>query len=398
MADKKRSTNFMYVQQLTYLNLDIDQLKVRCESDDDIKDFAIIVHDKDLAEDKTTFVEPHLHLFISFKQHKSLKYVSELVSDKENRIDFFNRETVPNKNERNGFLYLLHRTQSASHKHQYSIDELIVSDKSNIKEKIQQWEDNYFKFVKKNESRNRRAIVKKYLEQYSEFLIDFDELELKLNAYEIAKNMDVIKKIDTLRLKKLHQQYVEDERYKNKKVIWIYGSSGLGKTRLSKEIAQNFIDNNSSKHNQSIYVTQSNRDPFQNYTSENVIILEEFRSTTGIAENELFQILDKTNANFSAGSRYSDKKLMPDLIIINSIYAPTEVLTSEIIDVNQIIRRIDAILHLDKMNIAKQKYQDGRFYDFEVSKNHIYQPPKKDGEYDLKNILKGEFDVSRTSN
>ena len=145
-------------------------------------------------------------------------------------------------------------------------------------------------------------------------------------------------------------------------------------------------------------MTQSNRDPFQNYTSENVIILEEFRSTTGIAENELFQILDKTNANFSAGSRYSDKKLMPDLIIINSIYAPTEVLTSEIIDVNQIIRRIDAILHLDKMNIAKQKYQDGRFYDFEVSKNHIYQPPKKDGEYDLKNILKGEFDVSRTSN
>ncbi|HGN7644463.1 TPA: hypothetical protein ACKYYE_001777, partial [Streptococcus pyogenes] len=205
------------------------------------------------------------------------------------------------------------------------------------------------------------------------------------------------KKIDTLRLKKLHQQYVEDERYKNKKVIWIYGSSGLGKTRLSKEIAQNFIDNNSSKRNQSIYVTQSNRDPFQDYTSENVIILEEFRSTTGIAENELFQILDKTNASFSASSRYNDKKLMADLVIINSIYAPTEVLNSEIIDVNQIIRRIDAILHLDKMNIAKQKYQDRQFYDFEVSKNHIYQPPKKDDEIALKNIMKGDFNVSRKS-
>lgn len=387
----------MYVQQLTYLNLDIDQLKVRCESDDDIKEFAMIVHDKDLAEDKTTFVKPHLHLFLNFKQQKSLKYVADLVSDKENYIDYFNKDTVPDKNERNGFLYLLHRTKSASHKHQYSIEELIVSDDSNIKQKIKKWEDNYFKFVKKNESSNRRAIVKKYLEQYSEFLIDFDELELKLNAYEIAKNMDVIKKIDTLRLKKLHQQYVEDERYKNKKVIWIYGSSGLGKTRLSKEIAQNFIDNNSNKHNQSIYVTQSNRDPFQDYTSENVIILEEFRSTTGIAENELFQILDKTNASFSVGSRYNDKKLMADLVIINSIYAPTEVLTSEIIDVNQIIRRIDAILHLDKMNIAKQKYQDRQFYDFEVSKNHIYQTPKKDDEIALKNIIKGEFDVSRTS-
>lgn len=388
----------MYVQQLDFLNLTIDELKRKCESDHSIKEFAMIVHDKDLKEDKTTYVEPHLHLFLNFKQQKSLKYVAELVSDKENYIDYFNKDTVLDKNERNGFLYLLHRTKSSSHKHQYSIDELIVSDESNIKEKIQQWEDNYFKFVKRNESSNRRAIVKKYLEQYSEFLIDYDELERKLNAYEIAKNMDVIKKIDTLRLKKLHQQYVEDERYKNKKVIWIYGSSGLGKTRLSKEIAQNFIDNNSSKPNQSIYVTQSNRDPFQDYTSENVIILEEFRSTTVIAENELFQILDKTNANFSAGSRYSDKKLMPDLVIINSIYAPTEVLTSEIIDVNQIIRRIDAILHLDKMNIAKQKYQDKQFYDFEVSKNHIYQPPKKDDEIALKNIIKGEFDVSRTRN
>lgn len=386
----------MYVQQLTYLNLDIDQLKVRCESDDDIKEFAMIVHDKDLKEDKSTYVEPHLHLFLNFRQQKSLKYVSELVSDKENYIDYFNRDTVPDKNERNGFLYLLHRTKSASHKHQYSIKELIVSDKSNIKEKIKQWEENYFKAIKKLEGYGRNAVIKDYLEKYAEFLIDYDELEQKLNRYEIAKNMDVIKKIDALRLKKLHQQYVKDESYKNKKVIWIYGSSGLGKTRLSKEIAQNFIDNNSIKHNQSIYVTQSNRDPFQDYTSENVIILEEFRSTTGIAENELFQILDKTNANFSAGSRYSDKKLMPDLVIINSIYEPTEVLNFEMIDVNQIIRRIDAILHLDKLNIAKQKYQDRQFYDFEVSKNHIYQPPKKDDEIALKNIIKGDFNVSRT--
>ena len=381
----------MYVQQLDYLNLSIDQLKVRCENDDDIKDFAMIVHDEDLTEDKTTYAEPHLHLFISFKQHKSLKYVSELVSDKANRIDFFNRETVPDKNERNGFLYLLHRTQSASHKHQYNIDELIVAEDSKIKEKIKKWEENYFKFLNKNESSNRKSIVKKYLEQYSELLINFNELEQKLTTYELAQNSNIIKNIDELRLIKLHQMYVESERYKNKKIIWIYGASGVGKSTLSQEIANNFVENNQIVNDKSIYMTQSNRDPFQNYTSENVIILEEFRSTTGIAENELFQILDKTNPNFSAGSRYKDKKLMPDLVIINSIYAPTDVLQSEMIDVNQIIRRIDAIIYLDTLNIAKQKYSNGRYYDFDVVKNHIYRPVKKDDEIALKNVLKGEF-------
>ena len=286
---------------------------------------------------------------------------------------------------------MLHRTQSASHKHQYNIDELIVADDSNIKEKIKKWEQNYFKFLNKNESSSRKAIVKKYLEQYSEMFINFNELEEKLTTYEIAQNSNIIKNIDELRLIKLHQMYIESERYKNKKIIWIYGASGVGKSTLSQEIANNFVENNQIVNDKSIYMTQSNRDPFQNYTSENVIILEEFRSTTGIAENELFQILDKTNPNFSAGSRYKDKKLMPDLVIINSIYAPTDVLQSEMIDTNQIIRRIDAILHLDTLNIAKQKYSNGRYYDFDVVKNHIYRPVKKDDEIALKNVLKGEF-------
>ncbi|HBC2743120.1 TPA: hypothetical protein IYH94_002836, partial [Enterococcus faecium] len=108
MASKKRCTNYMYVQQLDFLNLTIDELKRNCESDHSIKEFAMIVHDKDLKEDKSTYVEPHLHLFLNFKQQKSLKYVAELVSDKENYIDYFNKDTVPDKNERNGFLYLLH--------------------------------------------------------------------------------------------------------------------------------------------------------------------------------------------------------------------------------------------------------------------------------------------------
>ncbi len=378
----------MYVQQLKYLNLEIDELKERCINDVDVKDFAMIVHDKDLNIDKTQFAEKHLHLFITFKQHKSLKYVSELICDDENRIDFFNRETVPDKNERNGFMYLLHKTDGSAHKHQYAIDELIVDENSDIKEKIKKWDDNFKKRLNKKSVSGRKAVVKKYLEQYSEILIDYNTLAEKLNTYELAQNATLIKNIDNLRIDKLHQQYIDDERYKNKKIVWIYGASGVGKSRLSKEIALNFVEDN-----QKIYVTQSNRDPFQNYTSENVIILEEFRETTGIDENELFQILDKTNYSFSAGSRYKDKKLMADLVVINSIYPPTEVLKTETIDINQLIRRLDSILHVDTKNIASQKYDNGQFYDFEVVKNHIYKPNLKTLETPLKQVLKGEFNV-----
>jgi hypothetical protein len=378
----------MYVQQLQYLNLEIDELKERCINDVDVKDFAMIVHDKDLNLDKTQFAEKHLHLFITFKQHKSLKYVSELICDDENRIDFFNRETVPDKNERNGFMYLLHKTDGSAHKHQYSIDELIVDETSDIKEKIKKWDDNFKKRLRKNSVSGRKAIVKKYLEQYSEILIDYNTLAEKLNTYELAQNATLIKNIDSLRIDKLHQKYIDDERYKNKKIIWIYGASGVGKSRLSKEIAFNFVEDN-----ENIYVTQSNRDPFQNYTTENVIILEEFRATTGIDENELFQILDKTNSSFSAGSRYKDKKLMADLVIINSIYAPNEILKTETIDMNQLIRRLDSVLHIDTKNIASQKFEDGQFYDFEVVKNHIYKPDLKTLETPLNKVLKGEFNV-----
>lgn len=385
----ERCTNFMYVQQLKYLNLNIDEIYQSLLDDKDVKDFALIVHDKDVKDDNPLeLAEEHLHAFISFRQQKSLHYVSKLVADEENRIDFFNRQNVPDKDERNGFLYLLHRTKGSAHKHQYNIDELILPPNSDLKKRIKKWEKNYQNFLSKTSDNKRKHVVKQHLESYANLLIDFEELEQKLTSLELAQNSTLLKNIDELRIKKKHADYVENKRYKDKKVIYIYGASGVGKSRLSKRIAHNFVDDNKD-----VYVTSSNRDPFQNYTDEKVIIIEEFRTTTGIAENELFQLLDKTNSSFSAGARYKDKLLMPELVIINSIHAPTEILSAERLNMMQLYRRLDAVMRIDKLNIATQLLdkQTEQYYDFETKPNNIYVEPKKLNRLELNQILKGEF-------
>jgi DNA replication protein DnaC len=390
MSDvKQRCTNFMYVQQLKYLKLSIDEIYQRLTDDKDVKDFGLIVHDKDVKDDNPLeLAEKHLHAFISFKQHKSLHYVAKLVDDEENRIDFFNRQNVPDKDERNGFLYLLHRTKSSVYKHQYSVDELILPPNSDLKKRIKKWEKNYQNFLRRTSDNKRKHVVKQHLESYANLLIDYDELEQKLTSLELAQNSTLLKNIDELRIKKKHADYVKNERYKDKKVIYIYGPSGVGKSRLSKRIAHNFVDDNKD-----VYVTSSNRDPFQNYTDEKVIIIEEFRATTGIAENELFQLLDKTNNTFSAGARYKDKLLMPELVIINSIHAPTEILSAERLNKMQLYRRLDAVIRIDKLNIATQLLdeQTEQYYDFETMPNDIYVEPKKLNRLELNQILKGEF-------
>lgn len=385
----KRCTNFMYVQQLKYLKLSIDEIYQQLVDDKDVKDFALIVHDKDVKDDNPLeLAEEHLHAFISFKQHKSLKYVSKLVADEENRIDFFNRANVPDKDERNGFLYLLHRTKGSAHKHQYNIDELILPLNSNLKERIKKWEKNYQSFLNKTNDNKRKYVVKQYLESYANLLINYDELEQKLTSLELAQHSTLLKNIDEVRIKQKHADYVKNERYKAKKVIYIYGASGVGKSRLSQRIAHNFVDDNKD-----VYVTSSNRDPFQNYTTEKAIIMEEFRSTTGIDENELFQLLDKTNSTFSAGARYKDKLLMPELVIINSIYSPTDILDAERLDTTQLYRRLDVVIRIDKQNIATQLLdgQIEQYYDFETKQNDIYVEPKKLNRFELTQILKGEF-------
>lgn len=359
-TSKRRVTKFMYTQQLKYLNLSIEQLKDNLENDAYIQDFAMINHNKDLDENNQNVAE-HLHVFIKLNQQKTIDYVADLVDDKAQYIEFFDKSNK-SRNEQNGYLYLLHKTKSAEHKHQYSIDELIVKDGSNIKEKINRWIEDYENNLKKYQSKRRKTVVQSILNDYADRIIDEKELKDSLTNLELAKNKKLINDIKQVLIEFDFQTYLEQERYKNKQVIWIFGKSGTGKSMMSQLLAKDYISDIND-----IYVTSSNRDPFEDYQNQKVLIIEEFRNETNISTNELLQLLDKTNGQVRAGSRYNNKKIMADLIIINTIYEPKYFMNFDE-PIYQLLRRIDKLVKLDNQKIETLEY-DSKKDDFNVIKS-----------------------------
>lgn len=359
-TSKRRVTKFMYTQQLKYLNLSIEQLKDNLENDAYIQDFAMINHNKDLDENNQNVAE-HLHVFIKLNQQKTIDYVADLVDDKAQYIEFFDKSNK-SRNEQNGYLYLLHKTKSAEHKHQYSIDELIVKDGSNIKEKINRWIEDYENNLKKYQSKRRKTVVQSILNDYADRIIDEKELKDSLTNLELAKNKKLINDIKQVLIEFDFQTYLEQEKYKNKQVIWIFGKSGTGKSMMSQLLAKDYISDIND-----IYVTSSNRDPFEDYQNQKVLIIEEFRNETNISTNELLQLLDKTNGQVRAGSRYNNKKIMADLIIINTIYEPKYFMNFDE-PIYQLLRRIDKLVKLDNQKIETLEY-DSKKDDFNVIKS-----------------------------
>lgn len=365
---KKRMTKFMYSQQLKYLKMTIDDIKHTLELNQYVKDFAMIVHDSDVDEYQNE-VEPHLHVFLKMNQQKSVDYIADLFQDTSNYVEFFNKNTKGH-NEQNGYLYLLHKTKNAENKHQYDMNDLIVPNDSDLKQRIDKWIENYEESLSKYQSKRRKTVVQSILNDYAEGLMDKNELRESLTNLELAKHQKLIKDIDNVLVESAYRDYIEENRQQNKKVIWLFGAPGSGKTFLSHKLANQYTDKDD------IFVTSSNRDPFEDYFKESVVILEEFRNETNIGTNELLQLLDKTNPKFTAGSRYKNKKIMAELIIVNSIRSPDYFMPHDE-PLEQLTRRIDKLIKLDSQNVKELKITSNR--NFEVLNQY-----KKRGIYDEK--------------
>lgn len=373
MSSKNNSyKNMMYEQQLKYLpTQSIDNLVDCIENKLKPKKYAVILHDKDV-NDKGQPIEPHAHAMMSFENAHSLASVAKQLGDKPQYVEAWKG------NSNNGYSYLTHRTAESKDKFQYSFSDVVANF-------------DYHTFMQKISaeiSRNNSTSVKLLLDLLYNGNIEKSELEKRLTGSQYGRYKSQIENVYAKRLQNQAEQFRKEmiEQGRQVKVIFIYGDSGVGKTSLAKKYAE--------KANQEYFVTGSSRDLFQNYKGEHTLIMDELRPDV-IPYADLLRILDPFENNKMLPSRYADKALACDLIIITTPYNPLEFYQEIFGDpscipharrkiatdsVEQLLRRLLLVIEMNEYWIHAVEYnrKTGTFdYIQNASRKNTYSSPNR---------------------
>ncbi len=367
--------NMMYEQQLKYLpTKNVDNLINTIEKTLNYKKCAVIIHDKDVDE-KGNLIEPHVHAMISLENNCSIRSVAKKLGDKPQQI------TAWRGDSNNGYAYLIHATADAQSKYQYDPKDVRASKGFNYVEEMKKITA---EIKEKQKQRQNSNDIDTLLDALYMGAITKKELEEKLTGSQYGKSRRQIEDVWAKHLQRKAEEWRKEMINQNKyvKVIWISGFAGVGKTSLAKDYAK--------KSGQEYFVSGSSRDIFQNYAGEHIMIIDEFRPHT-IEYHDLLKITDPYGIEneVMAPSRYADKAIACELIIITSPYSPFDFYKesfrgqdpNKIVDsFEQLNRRISLYINMDNDYICGMKFDKvNKEYDIikGTVKNNTYSSKKR---------------------
>ena len=353
--------NVMFVQQLDYLPSNNLQ-DILTEFDDKLhpKHFAGIIHNKDQTEDGEP-VAPHVHIVLQFENARSLTSLSKIVNQPVQCFEQWKGSI------NNAYSYLVHHTKNVSTKHTYNPKEVVSNfDYIARLESIE-------KSVTKRSGVNDTLVIQNALDLLYEGAITKEEVERQLTGSQYGKAKQRIEAVHLKYLERKAKEWQKEMREKDEPVtiMWLFGKSGTGKTRLAKRYA--------SQYSEEYFLTGSSRDPFQQYNMEHVIILDELRPHM-FDYPDLLKMFDPYNDCVMAGSRYFDKPLMANVYIVTSPYNPYEFfhnlskqsnvhVNREVDSHVQLMRRLNLVLEITEEHI--------QFYFYEHSATHFLPDPNQ---------------------
>lgn len=282
--------------------------------------FAGIIHNKDTNE-HGSLITPHIHLVMQFKNGRSIKNLAKLINQQPQHFEKWKGSI------NNAYSYLIHQTNSAQNQFQYHSKEVIANfDFTDLIDNISN-EVNTASKLKDSD------VINNILDLLYIGEITIEDAERILSGSQYGKASSQLNAVNKKRIELLAKKWREDMKNKNQSstVLWIYGTSSTGKTKLAKKYAKRFTDD--------FYFSGSSRDPFQRYNGENVIILDELRPNM-MDYSDLLKMLDPYNDEVMASSRYFDKPLTANYFIITSPYSP-EKFYNELLLKGNIISEID---------------------------------------------------------
>lgn len=381
MGKSKRSRGMMYTQQVVYSPYkDVDSLYLAIKTKLNPKRFAVILHDKDKELGRP--VEHHFHAMMEFPNARYASSVAKILGDKPQTIEIWDKKIMT------GFAYLTHRTEGSKNKYQYDYSEV----KANF-----DYGAAVDKYLASGEENEVKVKPEDLLDGLYDGTYSKNEVESALKGSQYGKYRKQIEDISAKRLQQEAEAFCEERNLSGGRVrvIWLYGETETGKTSFAKAIAE--------KKGVPYYETGSARDMFQRYKGEHTIILDEFRDGA-IPYRDLLRLTDPYGTSVMVPSRYQDKYLACDLVIITSPYSPLEYYYREfsalpdarnIDKFDQLERRIALTLYVDESTIRLAKYfalaKDYLVSDSNVKKNPYSKKNRKTENENPEELFKEYF-------
>lgn len=313
-----------------------------------------IKHDKDTSvgfdsvTNSTTseLKEPHIHALLKFSKGATLTDLAEKIGLAEQYLE-------KTKSGRYGYdnllAYLIHAKDKD--KYQYSPDEVFTLIGKNYLEIYHQRKESWLKGKAKKE-------VQKSFEDI-DFLID------NILNENITKN-------DILLDKKYHTPYIvhktrindafktvgeikgartkdelENGEFK-KTILFIYGNSGLGKSRFAKELAKDIIQMAKLNNKKWQSITTAGTNMFDEVNGEEILLLDDVRGDS-LTASDWLKVLDPYNIS-PVSARYQNKIGAAKVIIITSSKHPLAFFYytkgNAYEDLSQYVRRIEHLATL----------------------------------------------------
>lgn len=313
-----------------------------------------IKHDKDELElyDSETetfyseFKAEHIHFLLKFSDGATLSQLAEAIGLEQQYLE---KARSGRYGYDNLLAYLIHAKDSD--KYQYPPKKVITLKGKDFlgvyKERFANWfRGRLKKEVKKHVEEIDVLVADIFSEKVTKDDILLNPKLMKLYAYHKTKINEAfmtLGEVKSLRTKKA----LENNEFK-KSIFFVYGTAGLGKSELSKELSKQIVATANHLGQRWSSVLTAGTNIFDEVNGEEILILDDVRGES-LTASDWLKLLDPYNIS-PISARYHNRMGSARVIIITSTKHPLEFFYNtkgnEREDLSQYLRRFDSLVTL----------------------------------------------------